>query len=706
MPNQVEASYRLYRLFAGLLCALALAACQSPDSAGRLRSDLRQVIGEARDEVYPALVHVNVITTVYEQGVPRKGRGSGSGTIITDDGHVLTNYHVVRRGKRYECTLADKTRVEAQLVGSDPLTDLAVLKLNMDKIPESALPLPVASFGDSNSVQVGDYVLAMGSPLSLSRSVTLGIVSNTERVLTRGGDTIRFAGGQRTGLFNQWIQHDALINPGSSGGPLVNLEGQIVGVNARGGRSIGYAIPSNLARQVADEIMQHEKVPRSFIGVSIIPIEGTGYDRGVIVEGVTEGGPAEQAGLRAGDLITAINGEPVTVRFEEQIPPLAGLLVDMPIGSEITFDLLRPRTVGETEGAEQLQVTVGTREMKPDRGRVAALRRWGFAVVEITEKLARDYRLDSAEGVVIGGVRPGDAAALAEPELKVGDIIERIDDVEIRSLEDMIDAYKQRTEGDAPVTSLLVYINREGKRIIALLEPRDDKNEDPPRELPKAWIGIATQPLTPKLARQIEPSAPGFRVTRVYPDTNAAAAGLQVGDIVYQIGDQVIAPRRIDDAGLFDLYVRRLDIGDDVTLKLLRDGKQKEITIELEATRYGAAEARRDTDRDFEMTVRELTFFDRDEARLPDEVTGVGVIQVEQAGWAGIGGLRPGDIILRIRDHDIKGIKSYRQAIAEIKEQQPQRVVFVVLRGVSTKYLFIEPDWKPEAVEDVVDVTE
>jgi serine protease Do len=322
-----------------LLCGLAaLASGASPAgpapaatapatvAGDRMRDEARAMFAAARERVFPALVNIHVVTVNYADGKERKAAAVGSGTIITPEGHVVTNQHVTNNGKRFRCTLADRRETSATLVGDDPLTDIAVLKLNLDELDGDA-KLRVAKFGDSDELLVGDYVMAMGSPFALSRSVTLGIVSNTERVFGGqfGGDEVQdveLDSGQRTGVFTNWIQHDALINPGNSGGPLVNLKGEVIGVNELGGKSLGFAIPSNLARYVVDELIEHGEVLRSDIGVTFKPIARTGLKEGVLVNSVDKEGPAGKAGIQAGDVVLKLNDTPVTVRWVEQIPGL------------------------------------------------------------------------------------------------------------------------------------------------------------------------------------------------------------------------------------------------------------------------------------------------------------------------------------------------------------------------------------------------
>lgn len=695
--------------FAGLLSVLVPAAAQQPEippeeleRAEMLREDMRRLMNLARDRVFPALVNISVITVQYWDGKERKGRAVGSGTIISPEGYVLTNYHVAQNGKKFKVTLSDKREVTADLVGEDPLTDLAVLRIRREELPEPDAPLPFARFGDSDELEIGDTVMAMGSPWALSRSVTRGSISNTERILSSSEDEaeeLRFDRDQRTGIFNRWIQHDAAISPGNSGGPLVNLKGEVVGVNARGGiigGDMGFAIPSNVCRQVAALLIEHGEVPRSWYGITLKSIKKSGLKAGVLVNSVDLDGPAHKAGLSAGDVILRIDGQPVTVIYPEQIPPLLRELADRPVGSVVCFDIMRD--------GQPLTVQVTTEKLKRDRGEEAAFRAWGLTAQEITENMARDRRLGSTEGVLISGVRPGSPAALAEPPLHDGDVIRAIDGQPIRTHAEFVAFYEQLMNRQALPEYVLVEFDRRGKSHITLLKPRPDKEEDPPREVAKAWIGIDTQPVLRNLAEQLgRPDALGFRVTRVYPRTLAAETELRVGDIITALNGEKLRPRGMQDAGMFQRKVRELDISDKAVLTVVREGGTLEITVPLERTRLTPEEARRDRNRDFELVVRELTFFDRDENRWDESVNGVLVISVEPAGWAGLGGIRTGDLIRRIGDVEITDLDTYRRTIEQITEEKPSRIVFVVLRGVRTHFQYVEPDWSPESVAEPED---
>jgi serine protease Do len=596
-PSQLERPFSARRRAAALCLAgffaggAAAIAQQTPELPpedvardDKFRRDMRQMRALARDRVFPALVNIEVITVRYYGGKERKGKAVGSGTIISPEGYVLTNFHVAENGKKFKCTLSDKQEITATLAGEDPLTDLAVLKLDLGELKDPTLPLPHARFGDSGELQIGDTVMAMGSPWALSRSVTRGSVANTERVLTATEDEageMYFDRDQRTGIFNRWIQHDAAINPGNSGGPLVNLKGEIVGVNARGimfGGDTAFAIPSNIARAVAADLITHREVPRSWFGFSLKSIKKTGLKEGVLVNSVVDGGPVAEAGIQAGDIILTIDDEPVTVWYPEQIPPLLKELADREIGNTVRVTYVHD---GETHATE-----IVTAKRKRDRGDEAAFRAWGLSARGITERMARNRRLDSTAGVLVSGVRSGSPALLAEPAIMRGDVIRAIDGESVESLAGLIDRYEEIMDREELPEYLLVEFDRKGKSHITLLKPKPDKDEDPPREVPKSWIGVATQPVIRKLAEQLgHPDLLGFRVTRVYPGTIAAGSDLKVGDIILELNDKKLEPSGKQDTGLFERKVRELDRDGEAMLTVLRGDEQREITVKLERTR-------------------------------------------------------------------------------------------------------------------------
>ncbi len=713
----------------GVGTGVGVAAAQSNATEPPVAVDAsRDVLAKARDRVFPALVNIRVVTVDYWSGKERKGEGVGSGTIIDATAlvptakpglYVLTNQHVTDNGKKFRCTLADKREVRAELVGEDPLTDLAILRINLDdlkKVSDSgqATP-PVATLGDSVKVQVGDSVLAMGSPFALSRTVTLGIVSNTERILGtgRGDDDIELEPGQRTGIFTRWIQHDALINPGNSGGPLVNMAGEVIGVNTRGGAGNGFASPSNLAKVVASALIRDGEMRRSSIGIGVRRIQDTPFNHGVLITSVSENSPAEKGGLKAGDLLTKVDGEVVTVRFPEQVPDFMRLVAEKAVGATITFGYERDGKPGEAK--------VISEQMLKDKGDERVLKQWGITVAEITEKMARDRRLASAEGVLVTGIRSGGPAATSEPGLNWGDVVRSVGDKPVKSLKEMVAAYdavmldaagKEIDNEKLPEWTRIGFWRdgRNGGDHITLVKTREDKPQDPPREVAKGWIGVVTQPVLQKLAENLAigevAEVQGFRVTRIYGNTKAAQSGLKVGDIIISFDGERIRPKTTQDAGLFQRTVRKREPEGAAKLVVLRTpegappgakAEKVEIEVPLERTRIGPEEALRERDTDFEIVVRELTFFDRDDNRWPESVQGVLLDQLEPAGWAGLGGLRGGDLIQQIDDRTVTDLASFREAIADVKKRQPERVQFIVFRGNSTAFVFVEPDWRPQA---------
>lgn len=676
-------------------------ALQIEDLADELQDRLRH----ARDEVFPALVSLHIVTLQYHAGKEFKNQVTGSGTIISRDGHVLTNEHVTRDGHRFDCILADKRRVPAKLVGEDPLTDLAVLRIDLP--PEELALLPVAHFGDSSALEIGDPVMAMGSPFALSRSVSLGIVSNTERVFAGGFgnddlDEMEFGRGQRTGLFTRWIQHDALISPGNSGGPLVNMAGEIVGVNELGGGNLSFAIPSNLASRITEVLIEQGEVERSWFGLGLRPV-GEDGETGVRISAVELDGPGHEAGVRAGDLLLAVDGEPVHVRFVEEVPLLLDRLASLPVGSEAELVVRRHAEDAAASAAKEQEIALRlvTRQLEKDVGEETSFHVWGFSGQDITPKMARDAGLASSEGVVVTGIRRGGPAQKAEPQIERGDILLSVDGEAVKDLEDLVALY-DRLSSPGDRETLLVEVDRYGRRQLTVLEPSTEEPEDPPRELPKAWIGIATQPVFGELARHLGlGDGRGFRVTRVYPGTLAAGSGLEVGDVLVSFEGQELAPGGMEDSAVLSRLIRSREIGSTVGLEVFRQGEVVPLRVELERARLTPEEARRHADADFEFSVRELTFFDRDLNSWSQDVDGVVVENVDPGGWAGLAGLRPSDLLQEIDGTPIRGLRSLRGALREIRLARADNVEMLVLRGRRSHYLDIDSDWAPSDLEEL-----
>jgi serine protease Do len=339
---------------------------------------------------------------------PQEMEGMGSGMIIRADGYVVTNNHVVQGARRISVRLDDEREYPATLVGTDPRTDVAVLKIKADK------PLPTVELGDSDQIEVGQWAIAVGNPFGFEHTVTVGVISAKGRETTLDGPA----------SYQDYIQTDASINPGHSGGPLVDLYGRVIGINnhifTRTGSSvgIGFAIPINNARPVIEELIQKGKVTRGRIGVEIKNVTpemaeamGLSEARGALVNSVEPGSPAEQAGVQAGDVITAFDGQPIQKTLD-----LVKRVAQSPVGEK------RPLTVWR-EGKEiTLQIRIAELPAEAPVGPSAEKGdAWGLAVQPVPPDLAREWKLSPGEGVLVAGVEPGSPADRAG--LQEGDVI-------------------------------------------------------------------------------------------------------------------------------------------------------------------------------------------------------------------------------------------------------------------------------------------
>lgn len=369
---------------------------------------------------------------------PRRQTGMGSGVIIREDGFMLTNNHVVEGTDSVKVELSDGRRLDATIVGTDPATDLAVLKVE-------ATGLSAVTLGDSDAIQVGDWVLAIGSPFGLDQTVTAGIISGKNRVQRIIGD------GEG---FEDFLQTDAAINPGNSGGPLVNLRGEVVGINtailSRSGASagIGFAIPIGLARPVVDSIIESGSVRRGFLGAQVGDVNpeikeeyGLKVDSGALIRGVLDGQPAAIAGLQPGDVVTHINGKPVASGTQ-----LRNVVASVKPGTEVQMTVSR--------NGKKLELAVDLQERTDDalalfNGGKGGNTEIGIQVEPLTEELARELNLPGpASGLLVTSVE--DDSLAARGDMQVGDVIESAAGQPLQSAEqfnDVLSRAKQAGRG-------------------------------------------------------------------------------------------------------------------------------------------------------------------------------------------------------------------------------------------------------------------
>ena len=389
------------------------------------------------EKLLDAVVRIDVREATLRGGARRTVRGVGSGVILTKEGHILTNAHVVsQKAEEISITLANLERVEARLIGWDHWTDLSLLQLDIDDARERSLQFSYAQFGDSDELYPGQTVFAVGTPNGLSRTVTKGIISNTNRFF-EGNDNIR---GHETGFFSTWLQTDAAINPGNSGGPLVTGDGQVMGINTRaylGANNLGFAVPANTAQSVMNGLLEDGEIVRSYIGMKPGPLQDLeGFfdlevNTGMLINSVDPGSPSSEAGLRPGDIVLSIDGGMVDGRFPEQLPPIRNKIAAYPVGSRISLDIKR--------GDEIFTVEVKTEELESRVGEQWAFEDWGLSVQKVSRAIAREQRLNSDAGVVVIGTQP--AFPAAEAGLRRGDIIIKINRESIDSLQYLREAY-------------------------------------------------------------------------------------------------------------------------------------------------------------------------------------------------------------------------------------------------------------------------
>jgi serine protease Do len=380
---------------------------------------------------------------------PQRQRSLGSGFIIDRDGSILTNNHVVENAQKIVVKLSDDQEYEAKVIGRDPKTDIAVIKINAKS------NLIAATFGDSDRLEVGEWVVAIGNPFGLDSTVTSGIVSAKGRHIGQGP-------------YDNFIQTDASINPGNSGGPLINLRGEVIGINTAifsrsgGNIGIGFAIPINLVKELLPQLRGKGKVTRGYLGVLIQKVtpeiaESLGMDRGygALVANVSKDGPADKAGVKVGDVIVEFDGQPVKDSGDLPI-----IVARTPVDKKVKMKVLREK--------KEVVLTVAVGELKdeqvaattPEKGEL------GLTVQRLTPQIAESLGLDKTDGVVVSAVEPGSAAD--EAGVRRGDIILEVDRKAIRTVDD----YKKAIAAVSKGKGILFLIRRGESSLFLALKPQ------------------------------------------------------------------------------------------------------------------------------------------------------------------------------------------------------------------------------------------
>src|SRR5437899_137162 len=424
----------------------------------RLLEEMQNVFINLADRVKPAVVNISPVSVSAKSGESLRERGpnnpgTGSGVIVDKDGTVVTNNHVVADAKEVEVRLSDRSKYIGQVIGRDPDTDLAVVKITADR------ELPTVPFGDSSKVRVGQWAMAVGNPFSLDRTVTVGVVSGLER------DAVRLS------RYEAFIQTDASINPGNSGGPLFNIKGEVIGINTaiiNYAQGIGFAIPSNMVQQVVNQLRSKGKVVRGWLGIGIQEVTpelaakfGIKESDGILVNDVFENEPAARAGLKPGDIISKVNGRPI-----ETPSGLSRFVAALLPGAKIEVEVIR--------NGERRLLAVDLGERKED-AIVASIPppppvpelKLGINVQDLTPELAEKFKIKDKKGALVAKVEVGSAAQ--EQGLREGDLIKEVNRQPVTTADEFKSAVAQVKKGD----SILLRVVRENRAFYSVLVPKE-----------------------------------------------------------------------------------------------------------------------------------------------------------------------------------------------------------------------------------------
>ncbi len=401
---------------------------------------------EVADEVKESVVNISTVTVIRQQnpfyndpffdddflyrffGIPQgtfKTRSLGSGVIISSDGYILTNNHVIEKADEITVKLYNQKEYKAKVVGKDKETDIAVIKINTNG-------LKPAKIGDSDKIDIGDWVIAVGSPFGLEQTVTQGIISAKGRIIGAGP-------------YDDFLQTDAAINPGNSGGPLINMAGEVIGINTAitsrsgGYEGIGFAIPINMAKKIYSDILQKGKVVRGWLGVAIQDLTPDlakyfKVNEGVLISQVFANGPAQKAGMQRGDVIVEFDGKKIK-KYRE----LQSIVASTPVNKVVNVKVIR-------KGKEtNLKIKIGERNpdavLEPEKPEITqGENNLGIMVSDITEDIASQYGLPKGQGVVVISVDGGSSAA--DAGIMRGDIIHEINGKQIKNTKDFDEVVK------------------------------------------------------------------------------------------------------------------------------------------------------------------------------------------------------------------------------------------------------------------------
>ena len=554
-------------VIAGLVLLLPVAAGNG--ARNPTPSALRARIDVANEKVRRALVRIRVVSTEFREGREVKRQEVGSGVIITKDGYLITNHHVAGHAARMFCTLWNREEIEAELIGTDPLTDISVLKLKPEK-PREFAP---ASFGDSSASARRGFGAGHGQP---DGAVAIGHAGHHQQhrdgfaaLLGRVGPVpigrrgCRLAGARGSATTRQFT---AAIPAGR----WCNLRGEIVGIN-----EISYglsgAIPGNLAKAVARQLMARGKIQRSWLGIDPQPLfKEWQEEKGLLIAGVWEDSPAAKAGLKAGDLLLSLAGKPINVRFDEQMPDFMALSTSLPLGRPVSAVVKR-----EGKEIDVSMVPVERGEIYP---RQQEFKQWGLTARNFSFLLAREMKRPNLDGVLVTIRSPGRPCrrgqAIPGARRCPGGGQRRAGQVGVRT---WWSGRGKLSEGQSEPVPVMATFERRAARYLAVVRVGIEEEKDPGLEVTKAWLPVETRVISREIANQLgRPELKGFYLTRVYPDSTAEKAGLKPGDFIVALDGEKLTASGPEHEDELTSLIRQYDVGKTVELSVLRDKKRNE----------------------------------------------------------------------------------------------------------------------------------
>ena len=654
---------------------------QAPLAGNAAVAPSAATIQDLAARVKPALVRLRIIGSSTDEGRESRSVSFGSGSLISSDGYIVTNHHVAGEARSIYVTLSDKREVEGRLIGTDVLSDLAIVKIEGSNYP--TIP-----WGDDSTLRVGDPILAFGSPLAISQSVTAGIVSNLELILFNS-DAVTLD-DEDTGSIVRWIAHDAPIYPGNSGGPLINSRGEMVGVNEIEFGLSG-AIPASLARPVVEQLIAKGKVSRAYTGLALQPrLKGEGKT-GVLVAGVLPGSPAQKAGILPGDVLLSAQGageaapHVFDATFAEQLPGINNQIGNWTVGQNTAVELERAGALQTVEIAPTL------RPRAYEDGR--EIDGWDITASDISPLTAIEGRLESTKGALVTGIADGGSAANAQPPLEEGDVIVAINRVgvaDVAALQKMSAKLPASDEG----TAALVEVSRNGERVLSAMRINRAGIKDASVEVKRAWLPISVQALTPDLAKllKLPEGAQGVRVTRIL----APGTGLGLGDIIAAIDGAPVEVESPENVETFWAMVREYNIGSKAKFTVVRGGKPVQVNVSLVAEPRAERELPIYRDTELGLVVRDISFWDRARGAAGADQKGVTIVSITPGGWADVAGIHATDLLMSVDGKPTQNLKAAAAALELLNKTKPKTTTFFIAHSVDTQFHQVTTPWGGE----------